>query len=186
MHATILKIEDEKNFQEYDRIVWNGATNILAKNVYLLSIFSRVAILAIGRILLAPQASELYSVKYRSDYSPEHVAIVAVDNKCGIRQGKKNKQINNMIWKTYILEKKNWASNLIKVKRKHNQLKAWFWIFLSYCLLLLFTVSRDTGAFVFFLIFDYACVTVRGFEYHNFLLSQWKLWYSKPRTVTQA
>ena len=62
MHATILKIEDDKNFQEYDRIVWNGAATILVKNVYLLSIFRRVAILAIGRIPLAPQASEIYSV----------------------------------------------------------------------------------------------------------------------------
>ena len=61
MHATIFKIEG-KNSQEYHRIVWNGATNIRAKNVYLLSIFRRVAILAIGRIPLAPQASEIYSV----------------------------------------------------------------------------------------------------------------------------
>ena len=61
-------------------------------------------------------------VEYRSDNSPEHVAIVAVDNKCGIdfppapRQGK-NKQINNMTWKT-CLKKKDWASNFIKTKRK--------------------------------------------------------------------
>ena len=37
MHATILKIEG-KNFQEYHRIVWNGATNIWAKIVYLVNI----------------------------------------------------------------------------------------------------------------------------------------------------